>query len=209
MWQLPLGRSDPPSCLRPSGGGAVLDLGCGRRKFPGALGVDRSSDTDADMIFDLNERPYPLEDSSFDQIHCQDVLEHVDEPLAVLTELHRVGRDRARVHIRTPHFSSVLAYSDFTHRHVFSALAFELLERPLFEHYTEARFRVIDVRLDFWRPFRIIGIAALANRFIGPYERIAAHWFPAANIRAELEIVKVPVGDTQPGDRRLCASKEE
>jgi hypothetical protein len=84
----------------------------------------------------------------------------------------------------------VLAYSDPTHRHAFSAAAIRALAEPGFAHYTQARFRVVHVTLDLWTPFRVLGIGALANRRPDLYERYLAFRFPAMNIRAELEIVK-------------------
>jgi SAM-dependent methyltransferase len=132
------GATDPERFqLRPSGPGRVLDVGCGSKKYPGAVGIDVSAETDADLVLDLDEPPYEgLADDSFDQIICQDVIEHVRDPFAVMRELHRVARPGARVHLRRSHFSSVLAYSDPTHRHVFSAIAVESLAQPGFAHYT-------------------------------------------------------------------------
>jgi SAM-dependent methyltransferase len=180
----------PADMLRPTGPGSVLDLGCGSKKYPGAVGLDLSPDTDADIVHDLDELPYPIEDDAFDQILLQDVIEHVREPYDVMRELHRIGRRGARVHIRTPHFSSVLAYSDPTHRHAFSAAAIRALAEPGFAHYTAVRFRVVHVTLDLWTPFRLLGIAALANARTDIYERYFAFRFPAMNIRAELEVLK-------------------
>ena len=176
--------------LRPSGRGRILDVGCGNAKYPGAFGLDISPDTQADLVCDLNEHPYALEESSFDQILCQDVIEHVREPLKFVSELHRIGTPGARIHIRTPHFSSLLAYGDVTHEHIFSALAIRTFEESLFSHYLSVKFRVVSLTLDFWDPLRWIGVAALANRFQGPYETLFAWRFPAMNIRAELEVVK-------------------
>jgi SAM-dependent methyltransferase len=176
--------------LRPTGPGLVLDLGCGSKKYPGAVGVDLSADTDADVVHDLDVVPYPFEDDAFDQILLQDVIEHVSEPYAVMRELHRIGRPGARVHLRTPHFSSVLAYGDPTHRHAFSAAAVHALAEPGFAHYTPVRFRVVRVRLDLWTPFRMLGIERLANARTDFYERYFAFRFPAMNIRAELEVLK-------------------
>ena len=187
-----LGRlTDPHQFdLRPSGPGRILDIGCGSAKTPGAIGLDISADTDADIVHDLNAFPYPIEDSSFDQILLQDVLEHVAQPIRLFEELHRIARPGARIQLRTPHFSSVLAYSDPTHRHYFSALAIRSLAEPRFEHYTDARFRTISVTLDLWLPFRAVGLGALANRFPELYEKYLAFRFPAMNIRAELEALK-------------------
>jgi SAM-dependent methyltransferase len=176
--------------LKPNGPGRVLDVGCGAKKFPGAVGLDISADTDADIVHDLDTFPYPLEDDQFDQVLMQDVLEHVAEPIRVMDELHRVCRPGARIHLRTPHFSSLLAYSDPTHKHYFSAEAIRTLAQPRFAHYTETRMRVVHVTLDLWLPFRALGIGWLANRFPIPYECYLAFRFPAMNIRAELEVVK-------------------
>jgi SAM-dependent methyltransferase len=176
--------------LRPSGAGAVLDVGCGSSKTPGAVGLDISPDTDADIVHDLDAFPYPIDDDSFDQILLQDVIEHVAEPIRVFEELHRIARPGGRVQLRTPHFSSVLAYGDPTHRHYFSTIAIRSLAEPRFAHYTDSRFRVVGVTLDLWLPFRVLGLGVLANRFPEPYEKYLAFRFPAMNIRAEFEVLK-------------------
>ena len=176
--------------LRPTGPGAVLDIGCGSAKFPGAVGLDISANTDADIVHDLDVFPYPIDDASFDQLLMQDVIEHVAQPIRVFEELHRIARPGARIQLRTPHFSSVLAYGDPTHRHYFSTVAIRSLGEPRFAHYTDVRFREVHVTLDLWLPFRLTGIAALANRYQLPYESYFAFRFPTMNIRAEFEVIK-------------------
>jgi SAM-dependent methyltransferase len=175
--------------LRPTGPGDVLDVGCGSKKWPGAVGLDISEDTDADVVHDLNEFPYPLEDDSFDQVLMQDVLEHVRDPIRVMDELHRVCRPGGRIQLRTPHFSSMLAYSDPTHTHYFSAEAIRTLAEPRFSHYTTVRMRVVHVTIDLWFPFRVLGVGLLVRRFPIQYESYLAFRFPAMNIRAEFEVV--------------------
>jgi SAM-dependent methyltransferase len=176
--------------LLPTGPGAILDIGCGASKTPGSVGLDISPDTAADIVHDLDVFPYPIEDSCFDQILLQDVIEHVREPIRVFEELHRVARPGARIQLRTPHFSSALAYGDPTHRHYFSTLALRSLAEPRFAHYTDVRFRVVHVTLDLWLPFRALGVSRLANRFPETYEKYLAFRFPAMNLRAELEALK-------------------
>jgi SAM-dependent methyltransferase len=176
--------------LTPTGPGLVLDIGCGSAKRRGAVGLDISPDTSADIVHDLDVFPYPIEDESFDQIVLQDVIEHLQEPIRVLEELHRIARPSARIQLRTPHFSSVLAYGDPTHRHYFSTLAIRSLAAPRFEHYTAVRFRIVRIHLDLWLPFRALGVAFVANRVPDIYEKYFAFRFPAMNIRAEFEVIK-------------------
>lgn len=176
--------------LVPSGPGAVLDLGCGSAKTPGAVGLDISAETDADIVHDLDVFPYPIEDSSFDQVLMQDVIEHVREPIRLMEEMHRIVRPGGRIQLRTPHFSSVLAYGDPTHRHYFSTLAVRSLAEPRFAHYTRVRFTVVHVTLDLWLPFRLLGLGLLANRYPETYEKYLAFRFPAMNLRAEFEVLK-------------------
>jgi SAM-dependent methyltransferase len=176
--------------LRPNRAGAILDVGCGSSKYPSATGIDISAETDADIVHDLDEFPYPIGDDSFDEVLMQDVIEHLAEPIRVMEELHRIARPGARIHVRTPHYSSVLAYGDPTHKHYFSTGAIRSLAEPRFAHYTSARFHTVHVTLDMWTPFRLAGISNLANRFQGPYETYFAFMCPSMNIQAEFEVVK-------------------
>lgn len=68
----------------------VLDLGCGKKKRPGAIGVDYSDRHDADVIHNLNVFPYPFPDNEFDVIYLDNVLEHLDDPMQVMSEVHRI-----------------------------------------------------------------------------------------------------------------------
>jgi SAM-dependent methyltransferase len=195
-----LGRlTDPHQFdLVPASTGKVPDVGCGSAKAPGAVGLDVSPDTDADVVHDLDSFPYPLDDDSFEQILAQDVIEHVKEPIRVFDEFHRISKPGAQIHIRTPHFSSVLAYGDPTHRHYFSTIAIRSLAEPRFAHYTDTRFRVVNITLDLWLPFRLLGIAALANRFPELYEKYFAFRFPTMNIRAIFEVLPSEDDDELP-----------
>jgi SAM-dependent methyltransferase len=191
-WQDRLSALTDPSQfdLQATGAGRILDVGCGSKKHPGAVGLDISADTDADIVHDLDVFPYPVDDDSFDHVLMQDVIEHVAEPMRVAAELHRILRPGGRLQLRTPHFSSALAYGDPTHRHFYSTSAIRYLADPAFAHYSTARFHIDHISLDLWLPFRVSGIAVLANRYPGLYERYFAFRFPAMNIRAQFTATK-------------------
>jgi len=94
----------------------VLDLGCGRNKLAGAVGVDRNPASQADLLCDLDSIPFPFRADSFDEIRMSHVIEHLGDVVAVMAEICRIARHGARVFIATPHFSSVHSYTDPGHR---------------------------------------------------------------------------------------------
>ena len=88
----------------------ILDLGCGKRKQKGAIGIDISKDTDADVIHDLNVFPYPFTDNEFDYVYADNVIEHLDNVVKVLEELHRISKNGATIKIIVPFFRSHYAF---------------------------------------------------------------------------------------------------
>ena len=70
----------------------VLDLGCGKKKRPGAIGVDYSDRHNADVIHDLNVFPYPFEGDSIDQVYLDNVLEHLNKLMRVMEGVHRLTK---------------------------------------------------------------------------------------------------------------------
>ena len=82
----------------------ILDLGCGKKKRPGTVGVDFSDRHEADVIHDLNNFPYPFLDSSVDHIYLDNVLEHLDHPLLVMEELYRILKPYATIKVIVPYF---------------------------------------------------------------------------------------------------------
>src|SRR4051812_33063329 len=77
----------------------VLNLGCGRKHLPGAVNLDVTLDTSPDVVHDLNRRPWPFPDDSFREVVALDVIEHLDDVIGSMEEIHRVCRDGAVVRI--------------------------------------------------------------------------------------------------------------
>ena len=74
----------------------ILDIGCGRKKYPGSIGIDMSPAGQADVLCDW-ERTLPFADSSFDRVRMIHIIEEVDNIFRVLAEVHRVAKPGARV----------------------------------------------------------------------------------------------------------------
>jgi SAM-dependent methyltransferase len=170
----------------------ILDIGCGNRKVAGAVGLDLSPESQADIIHDLNRFPYPLQADEFDRIYCLDVLEHLQDVIRTMEEIHRLTRKGGEVFIRVPHFTSTLAYGDPTHRHFFNTQSLDYFCGGFKEYdfYSKVIFKRNKVRLNFWKLHRLDGVSLLANRYPLYYEKLFAFIFPAMNIEFELEAVK-------------------
>lgn len=177
---------DAPAMSRPR----VLHLGCGAKKAEGALGVDYDPRSQADIVHNLNDLPWPLESDSFSRVICEHVLEHLTDLVSTMAEVHRVCEKGAVVEIVSPHFSSVNSWDDPTHKHHFTLATFDFFhnEHPL--AYSDVHFETIESRLTFSRslvtlPARLI--YAISPRW---YEKHFAFMMPARNMELTLRVCK-------------------
>jgi SAM-dependent methyltransferase len=108
----------------------ILDLGCGRAKIPGAIGVDNVSLPGVDVQHDLLCFPYPFGDCCADEIYLNHVIEHFDleNMHLILKEVHRLLKPGAVLHIGVPHVFSVAAWVDPTHKKAFSFDSFSFYD---------------------------------------------------------------------------------
>jgi Methyltransferase domain len=93
-----------------------LDLGCGKNKREGFIGVD-SRDFGQDVIHDLTQA-WPWNEDAVDEVHCSHFVEHLNaqERIYFINELYRVMRPGAKATIIVPHWASCRAYGDLTHQ---------------------------------------------------------------------------------------------
>ncbi|HYZ86214.1 MAG TPA: class I SAM-dependent methyltransferase [Bryobacteraceae bacterium] len=146
---------------------AVLDVGCGINKYPGAIGIDRLPSSRADVLVDLDHQPYPFRDGSFDQVRAVHVIEHVGDVIRTMEEFHRLLRPGGIVYIATPHYTDFSSFCDPTHRwHLNSySLRYFGSDNAGFGYYTAARFGENSVRLRLLAFWRLLGFEWLVNRF--------------------------------------------
>lgn len=81
-----------------------LNLGSGDDLKQDYVNVDLY-EPKADMKWDLNNIPYPFEDSSIDEILMQHVLEHFEKPIDVINECIRILRPGGKLIVETPHYN--------------------------------------------------------------------------------------------------------
>jgi SAM-dependent methyltransferase len=171
----------------------ILSVGCGRRApEPGLVRLDRSPEVQPDIAWNLDDFPYPLENSSFSKIECIDVIEHLEDIPRVMEEFHRVLEPGGLLQIMTPHFSSANSFVDPTHRWHLSYFSFDYFcDGHDLSYYSTARYRMKSRHIQFGggRLMRSI-VSRLANRFPKPYEERFAWMFQAWFLYFELEAIK-------------------
>lgn len=173
----------------------TLDVGCGNMKIPGAVGIDLVAGTQADIVHDLNRLPWPVADDAFEVIRLWSVLEHLDDTLGVLAEVHRVARPDATVIIGVPHFSSANAFTDPTHRHHFSGRFLDYLVpgtelSDRFGFYGTTRFELLERRVTlspFWARLKL---TRFLNRHLELYETYLCYLVRGADIQLKLRVIK-------------------
>jgi SAM-dependent methyltransferase len=172
-----------------------LVLGSGHKKQADAVNVDLVASTGPDIVHDLNQTPWPLPDDQFDECHAYDVIEHLDNIVTTMEEMHRVCRNGAIVRITVPHFSCANAFTDPTHRHYFSCFSLNYFTgEHQFSFYSDRRFKRRANQIIFAQTWMNKVIRRLAERYPAEYERRWAWIFPAWFLYFELEVVKDNAG---------------
>jgi|GEM_PF-2749385 len=120
----------------------VLDVGCGRGSF-GTLRKDRDVEVvgvDVDigaletasqredvLVCDLESGELPFANGSFDGLIAKDILEHLTEPAAVLSEIERVLSPNGRGVISVPMAKPKVVWGDYTHVRGFTEGAIRMM----------------------------------------------------------------------------------
>lgn len=185
------------------GGKKILDVGCGRNKTPGAIGLDSNSRTDADVIHDLGDLPYPFADDEFDEVIGNHVIEHVPDVMAFVSELYRVTRPGGRIKILTPHYSNPDWPNDPTHRNHLNSYSFNyFIEDPArrnFPFYTDVQLKPLRTHVSLLNLWKALGLQFMVNldqrwpalRFTRKFwEQYLSFIFRGKELYFEFEVVK-------------------
>jgi predicted SAM-dependent methyltransferase len=93
-----------------------LNLGCGNRVLKGYVNLDIEKRDGVDVVHNLDVYPYPFKDNEFDEILADNVLEHLNDTIGVMKELHRILKKGGRLTIRVPYYLHPNAWIDPTHK---------------------------------------------------------------------------------------------
>ncbi len=167
-----------------SGERIIIDLGCGPKKKPGRICIDKNDMPNVDIVADLEKGLDFLPDNSVDEIHCRSLFAHISNFENLMSEIVRVMKKDSRAYVFVPHFSNPYYYSDFTHKRFFGLYTFyyfvdsdKQLRRKVPNFYTNIRIRVLSQKLKFRSSFRVLKpLKSLVGRFINLHSLIQAYY---------------------------------
>lgn len=97
--------------------GLRLDLGCGENKQKGFIGMDKRALSNVDIVHDLQEFPYPVDDDSCFQVLMSHVYEHIEPKYRIdlINEIWRIMKPDGQLLLSAPYAGSIGANQDPTH----------------------------------------------------------------------------------------------
>ncbi len=166
-----------------------LILGAAGKKNDHALTLDIDPAHHPDIVHNLNIVPWPFPDNQFKEIICHHVLEHLDDLLPVLDELHRICQPRGVIYIEVPHHTSWCANVPY-HKLRFNHFAFDTHIEGISTWKTGKKFKLIKREITFHRSFRRMFLHKIFNKSPEAYERFWAYICPAEHFKIWLSPVK-------------------
>lgn len=201
--------SDRARSALTTGDRILLDLGAGRSPRGGYLSVDIREDASPDILADLNAGLPDIPDDSVDAIYSSHTLEHLNQPLELFAEMHRILKPGAVAEIVVPHWSNPYYYSDLTHIRPFglhsfsyvSPVALQPSSRKVPLYLEHVQFSIDKLVIEFYgyttfdRVWRKTGERWINKNFSRQdfYERRLASTVHAWQLRASLSAIKARI----------------
>jgi hypothetical protein len=139
-----------------------FNMGCGHNKLPGWVNVDAFPTATPDVVWDLEQVPWPWPDACAEEIRFTHSLEHMGgDPkvfLAIMQELYRISAPGCTIQIDVPHPHHESFLHDPTHVRAITPNILMLFDKELNDqwkalgasnsplaHYTGVDFKLTSV----------------------------------------------------------------
>ncbi len=131
-----------------------VDLACGVSKKANFIGIDINPEVKPDIIHDLNVYPWPLEDQSCFELHCNHFVEHVHDIKAFMEECHRILVLKGLFVLSAPYYTSFEAYQNPDHKRSVHEKFFlnfnqEYLSKKSVDYQTKANFKIESAKYNY------------------------------------------------------------
>lgn len=159
-----------------------LNLGCGLARRDGYINIDRNPRYEPDLLWDLEQTPYPFDDNVVEEIVAHHVLTRLGRAparfLAIVAELHRILRPGGVLDIVTVHPRCDDYWSDPMNVRPVTTHGMARFGRAYAEVFRTARVAAEPLAERLGVDFEIVSVE---NQLYGDW----AHRFSAGEISAE------------------------
>ena len=100
------------------------------------------------LVFNLENKRWPIKDNTYDFILCNHVIEHIGDLYRLFNELHRISRPDAIIKLEVPHYSVNFAFTQIDHKHYFGLDSLSILQSEDFQNKTKP-FKIVSQRILF------------------------------------------------------------
>jgi len=136
-----------------------INLGSGMSNKDGFYSLDQFNINDVDILANLNNPLELLPDNSVQKIFSHHVIEHIENFIPLMEELHRVVCNGGTIEIIVPHFSNTYGFSDPTHvrffglytMYYFTPEELQPKTRKVPSFYTDFKFKIKSVHIEFYK----------------------------------------------------------
>jgi SAM-dependent methyltransferase len=138
-----------------------LGAGTAAKYHPDYINVDFLPAEGIDVVHNLNNYPWPFEDSSAEEIKCIDLIEHLPShdlggaPMVIkfVNECHRILKPSGKLFMTTPHHTSPNLWIDPSHTRGFDLRSFDYWDESTdlgrdYGYYTPCKYKVSAVLTD-------------------------------------------------------------
>lgn len=101
-----------------------LNLACGQNKIEGFFGIDYVKTDCTDAVVDLEWFPWPIKDTSAEDIICSHYVEHTNDLIKFMDEVYRILIPEGKIKIIAPYYNSIRCWQDPTHKRAISEATF-------------------------------------------------------------------------------------
>lgn len=169
MKTLILGAGKRGTILRPVGELNSNRLNLVSAPLPeNSVTLDMCEDHDPDVLWNLNSRPLPFDDNSFDEIHAYEVLEHVGTQGDFVSffeefgEYWRILKPGGVLTATVPMWNSVWAWADPGHTRVIAPQLLVFLSQGEYERQVGVT-RMTDYRFIWDKDFALLSAAEIGD----------------------------------------------